>query len=349
MRILVWLPLLAAAAPKGDEPELPAVRKVTLQLENIPAIEAVSRLSRASGCPMEFYRGRHGWAVDRDDEAKAMTMDLKETPLFDAVEKFCLAHGNLSYSIGERMRILFEGRPMKASGNPQQGRFLFWSEGVEEEIRSDFTKTVRTCTVRMELAWQPDLRVLAAGAVAVSSVVDDQGRELIGGAPAISGEGEFKDWDTRGPIKLRVVTPLAPRGARSVSIKGTVALQVPRRTAFVELPLHGELKPVRAGWVTFKAGVQGVGDVRTWRFIGRPDEGRLKPEQFLDLRNGCESAYEYWIGWGKGGSIRALEDGSVEILVTERDESELSIRFTLVEGRCTLRVPFVLKDLVLPR
>ncbi len=337
------------AAPKGDEPELPAVKKVTLQLENIPAIEAVSRLSRASGCPMEFYRGRHGWAVDRDDEAKAMTLEFKETPFFDAVEKFCLAHGNLSYSFGERMRIVFEGHPMKASRNPQQGRFLFWSTEVDEEIRSDFTKTVRSCTVQMELAWQPDLRVLAAGAVAVSSVVDDRGRELVAGAPASPEGGEFRDWDTRGPIKFRVVIPLAPRGARSVSVKGTVALQVPRRTAFVELPLHGELKPVRAGWVTFQAGAQGVGDERTWRFIGRPDEGRLKPEQFLDLRNGCENEYEYWIGWGKGGSIRALEDGSVELVVKDRDESERSIRFTLVEGRCTLKVPFVLKDVVLPR
>lgn len=347
--MFLWLPLLATALPKGDEPELPPVRTVTLQLENIPAVEALSRLSRATGCPMEFYRGRHGWEVDRDDQAKAMTLEFKETPFFEAVEKFCLAHGNLSYSFGERMRVVFDGRPMKASGNPQQGRFLFWTSGVEEEVRSDFTKTVRSCTVQLELAWQPDLRVLAAGAVAVSSVVDDRGRELIAESPATSEEGEFKDWDVRGPIRLAVVIPLAPRGARSISIKGTVAIQVPRRTAFVELPLHGELKPVRAGWVTFQAGVQGEGNDRTWRFTARPDEGKLKPDQFLDLRNGCESDYEYWIGWGKGGSIRALEDGSVELLVKDRDESERSIRFTLVEGRCTIRVPFVLKDVVLPR
>jgi len=347
--MLLWLPLLAAVLPKGDEPELPAVKKVTLQLENIPTIEAVSRFARAAGCTLELYQGRHGWSVDLDDQAKAMTLDLKEVPFFDAVERFCLTHGNLSYSVGERMKIVLQGTPMKESRNRQQGRFLVWSSGVEEEIRSDFTKTVRSCTVRMELAWQPDLRVLAAGAVAVSSVVDDRGRELVEGAPAAPVEGEFKDWDTRGPVRLQVVIPLAPRGARSVSIQGTVALQVPRRTAFVELPLHGELKPVRAGWVTFEASVQGVGDERTWRFIGRPDEGKLKADQLLDLRNGCESDYEYWIGWGKGGSIRALEDGSVEMVVKERDESERSIRFTLVEGRCTLRVPFVLKDVVLPR
>jgi len=349
MKNSLALLLLLVPGPDGEEPELPPVRKVTLRLENIPAVEAVTRFSRAAGCRMDFYKGRHGWGVEQDDEAKAMTLDLKDIPFFEAVDRFCRAHGNFSYSFGERLQIVLHGQPSKNPPVLQQGRFLFWTEGVAEEVKSDFSSTERSCTVELSVAWQPDLRVVSHGPVTVSSVRDDRGRELVAAPPPAPEPGEFRDWNNRGPIERALRVPLAPRGARSISIRGTIALRVPRRIVAVELPFHGDLKPVRAGWVTIESSVKGQGEERTWRFVVRSDGGKLVPDQILDLRNSCENEYEYWNGWGKWGSIRGLEDGSVEMTVTGRDESVECFRFKVIEGLCTLNAPFELKDVVLPR
>lgn len=198
---------------------LPPVRKVTLDLEDVPFYQAMERLQEASGFSIE---SRGSWRPTH-----SVTLKLGAVPFVEAVGRLSRTGRHLGISPWEGgVTFSFDGA-RDHLGYSCDGLFAFQAFRIEESLATDFADETRACVVKLLVWWQPDLRVLQVLDLTLDEAVDDLGSDLRIPQPK-SEEETIRGKAARRALRLA----LPPRKARAIArLRGSVEVEVPGAVA----------------------------------------------------------------------------------------------------------------------
>jgi hypothetical protein len=338
----MWLAVAVLLSVQDDLSHLPPVRKVTLNLDGVTVPEAARAFTKASGIVVGINEGRRSGEFD----ARRFSVDLKGEPFFDALEKLCAAHGEMSFVFGETMALYLQPEAPEQRGRWTPGPFLVSLKRCTEELYADFVTTRRKCEVDLTIGWQPDLRVLSQGPIFADRLEDDTGADLLGGVTVADTRPRWTE-HSGGVIERRLEFPLAGRGAKSVTVGGWMELEVPEKMFDVRLALKDGQAAGDFGGYAVEAVWKGEGVFR-YR-VRMPKESRVEP-LLLDPQVWFNEAGEERteiLGWVYRPVVQKVDVGFEMQVKMKRSPDGATLR--IAEGRRRIRVPFELKDLPLPR
>lgn len=342
--------LLTLLTPQDVEPDLPPVHKVTLQVKDVPAPEVIRLLQHKTDLPIHFIPPRSSLVgAAGEPSPRKVTLDIQEVPFFEALTKLCEAHGDLVFLPRQKGQIEFFRRYGFPVRTWPQGLFHVHLGGVYEATRHDFVEDRRFCRITLQLGWQPDVTVLAAGPLEITRVVADTGKELLGGKIVADGGKHWKP-HRRGPLVRNVELPLPPEAAKSVTLTARLGLEVPRKLTPVRINLGAGFKGARFGRYKVEGDRRVDGEEINWSFRVLPDKGKLSSGQVRDPFMVSRAGYWYWSGWKFGnGEMTEKDDGSVEMSYRFRKSEARSLHFAIAEGKRRIRVPLNLEAVPLPK
>lgn len=222
---------------------LPPVRRVTLDLEDVPFYQAMERLQEASGFKIGYqgsWLGRFGPGAWRPP-SHSVTLKLAAVPFVEAVGRMSQTGSRLGVSPWEGgVNFAFDGAG-EHLGYFCDGLFAFQVFQIEKSLATDFAEETRACEVKLLIWWQPDLSVVDLQGFTLDEATDDLGNDLRLPQPRAEEES-IREKCSRRALKLS----LPPRKARTIArLRGSVEIGVPggavrARFDFKDLLLPGE-------------------------------------------------------------------------------------------------------------
>lgn len=324
--------LAAILQDEPPKPTLPPVSRVTLELTDIPATQALEEFEAAAGFNVAYQ------PMSRSEEGmdnRPMSISMKDTPFVEAISKFCRAHGELSFRIGEGGMSVVNGAdlsPVCASD-----LFGFAVIRMEEYLSTDFSDVRRSLSMSLSIWGQPDLRVFKLNDVTIDEAVDDAGTDL-----RIEGVKHRLDGLHMAELSLG----LPSRNAATVAtLRGSVELEVPGDVLEVSLTdLTAEsFGPIKAGDYVVSGKRSDTDDGPTWEVVVKAEE---KGRAVLGL---TEARVVRADGKRPEPGQRARSYGNEAWFWDVADGDVKALTFKIVTSKARLRVPFEFKDVKLPR
>ena len=120
-------------------------------------------------------------------------------------------------------------------------------------------------------------------------------------------------------------------------------LEVPLRSAFVELDLDSPLRPVRVGRYRIESSPKVIGENTLWTFTVTSPDSRLTAANIIDA--------QYWFELLSAEKVDITEkaNGSLELSHVLKKGRKPLFWFRIIEGKKRMSFPFVLKGVELPR
>jgi hypothetical protein len=185
----------------------------------------------------------------------------------------------------------------------------------------------------------------------VTEAFDDKGRDFLGAKPIAQKADLRLNQDWQG-IQCQIALPVAPKGVKTITLKGTLVLELPERSTSARLAVKEESQSIQVGRYGIDAKTVFVDGEGVATIMIKAEGGKVSPAEVLDLSlwkfGDGQPLYFPW-AWIKPKSKTERADGSVEMKVDLGKDPPEALGWTMIEGKRQIRVPFELKDLPLPR
>ncbi len=336
--LAVLLPTTAQEGAKEGTPRptLPPVKRVTLKLDKTRFGEAERKFSEACGFAirhesMGMMGGIGACEGDEDQGRDPVTISLDNLTLVEAVHRFGDVAG-IHYDCADGELVT----PAWGHVHPNLGRsfhdhFGFEVHRIDESISDDFSQESRTCTLVLQMTWQPDVSVYRYVALTVHEAKDNLGHDLRLAEPAT---GDLSYW-------INCTIGLAPKEATSLArVRGTLEIEVPGDVVDVVID---DLRKERAGPLCiggFKVEISAPPrDSPTWTVAVEPEKPGAAWIGIAELRLNPMRSRSF--SFANGRQAFYINDDAASPVT--------SISFKIVKTKARLSVPFDFADIPLMR
>ena len=230
---------------------LPPLKKVTLDLKDVPARQALEEVARQTGLTFDLSSCTADAAV---------SVRVKDATPLEAVDEVCRCSGQIGYQVMDEDSW---GRKARAVRGPR----IFFHNGTFPEypatyvrhyrVRVTSVSLTRTNTfaghqaggqMQVDVQWPPDVKPAGLKSFRMAEAKDDRGRPLLS-APEAAEETVFhrmrrhRGWDMSVNESVQIKYPEADAKAVAL-LKGTAVFSYPKenRTLTFETPLESRGK-----------------------------------------------------------------------------------------------------------
>jgi hypothetical protein len=198
--------LAADEDPPGPAPQPPQPRLFSLRGQNVPLSKALAELTRQTGVRVENRRGM-------GDPEIALTLD--RIPFWQALDAIADAAGAAVYLYPRGGRITLVGRPAGRPA-PRISHDGFFRCSLKKVLTAlDLDTGADSCTVFLEVAWEPDLQPLYLETRPQDlRLLDDRGKVV----PVPAAGSSLAPVEGRISLVAEVQLPGLPRSAARIGL-----------------------------------------------------------------------------------------------------------------------------------